>query len=235
MLIALGNIEMNSIIDGMISMAKDQNVVHEHNQITGQGQWTHGDGWGIAYLRDNQWILDKSPKAIYDDPKIDRFRNLKTNLVILHARKKSVGKEININNCHPFQNNDFLFCHNGTIKEKIFHSSSFKPIGATDSERLFYSILSKLPGIEMTPSIKNTLNQYQSAKGTNIILSDKQKSYIYIKENIFPLYYEMKIGKKKDLLLISSEKLKNINLNWETLESAKVYTIDNKNLNIHCD
>tara|TARA_Y100000310_G_C20487690_1_gene717632 strand:- start:196 stop:882 length:687 start_codon:yes stop_codon:yes gene_type:complete len=225
MLIASGNVNMNSLIDGMIAMAKDNNISHEHNQRTGQGNWKHQDGWGIAFLRNNHWVLEKSPRPIYDDPKINRFRDLKTNLVIMHVRKKSVGDEIDLNNCHPFQHQDSIFCHNGTIKEKIFHHPQFQPQGTTDSERLFYSILSKP---ELIPGIEETLNSYQTAKGSNIILSTKNKSYIYIKENIFPLYYQMKVSKNKDFLIISSEEL-NKDMHWTTLEPKKVHVIDHGN------
>jgi len=227
MLIATGKVPMNSLIDGIITMALDQSTSHEHNQRIGQGNWTHGDGWGIAFLRNNEWILEKSPRPIYDDPKIDRFRNIKTNLVIIHVRKKSIGDDIVLNNCHPFQHQNFVFCHNGTIKEKIFHHPQFQPLGTTDSERLFYSILSKE---NLTQAIKTILDQYKTAKGSNIILCNKENFYVYIKENKHPLYYQMEITQNKDLTIVSSEKLNGFNhLTWEKVSPGKVFAIKHIN------
>ena len=82
MLIAVGEIDVNSLIDGIIPMARDETSTHELHEENGKGGWKHCDGWGIAYLSLNgEWIVKKSTKAIYKDPDINLFRNVKTNLM----------------------------------------------------------------------------------------------------------------------------------------------------------
>lgn len=236
MIIALGKVKMNSLINGLALMAKDQNSVHELNQRLGKGSFTHGDGWGIAYLKDGKWIIKKSIKPIYQDPKINQLRKMKTNLAILHARQKSVGNK-SIRNCHPFHFNDknvgeLVFCHNGWIRNKVRYSSSFKPQGETDSEKLLYSILSKIKKNGLVEATKNSL-QNCKCKGTNTIFADKEKSIIALRETILPKYFTMRMAKNKDSLIFSSEELSNLNKRrWQTMKQGKVYLVNNKTLNI---
>ncbi len=234
MLIAFGNVDMDSLIDGMLLMAKDQNSKHEHNENKEQGEWDHPDGWGISYLKDEKWIIEKSDKPIFNDPRINELRNIKTNLVILHARKKSMSAEVSIKNAHPFnfkwKEEDFVFCHNGTIKDEISYDPSFETIGETDSEKLFYSILTDINGKITEQAIKENLELYKTSHGSNIILSSKEKSFVYLKENNMSKYYTMKVGKKDDFLVVSSETLPNLGVEWNSLETGKVLIVDNEKL-----
>ena len=59
MLIAVGNVNVNLLLDGLVTMANDENEKHERNQNK-NGNWKHDGGWGIAYLENNRWIVEKS-------------------------------------------------------------------------------------------------------------------------------------------------------------------------------
>lgn len=117
----------------------------------------HLDGYGIAWYLD-KWYIYKSKEVFNKDNNLevilDTILILKPTKIILHIRNKgelSVGNA-HFNNCHPFVYNNYTFCHNGYIvdfienKEKIL--SLIKPEfikeikGETDSEHLFYLILS---------------------------------------------------------------------------------------------
>lgn len=234
MLIAVGNIEMNKIIDGTIAMAKDQNQQHEFNHNK-QGSWTHADGWGIAYLKDNQWIINKSTKAIYEDESIKHFRNIKTNAVIMHVRKKSVG-ETKPENTHPFHENsinigEFIFCHNGTINNNLNYSPEFSAKGQTDSEKLFYSILTNLKEKKMVDAVRNSLKKIDSISGTNLILANSESSLIAAKKSNHPKYFQMSLGKKEDCIIISSEVLPKIEqIQWHSIEEGSIITLNHKTL-----
>jgi len=238
MLFAVGNIDMNLLLDGIIGMAKDETSVHELNEEKGQGSWTHADGWGISYLNEKgEWIIEKSTEAIFEDPDVDKFRSIKTNLAIVHVRKK-MGSEKSIYNTHPFtiqkdNPGSYVFCHNGFIDEDIFFDSSFKLKGETDSEKLFYSILTDLKKENLVKALRKNFKRYKKLTGTNIILSTKESSVIAIRENHFPRYYRMNIGINEESFIISSEKLDNIaNVIWQPLEQGDIIRIDNKNLKI---
>jgi len=117
----------------------------------------HLDGYGIAWYID-KWYVYKSKEVFNKDDNLDYMLNtiilLKPKKIIAHIRNKgdlSIG-DAEINNCHPFSYENYIFCHNGYIanfrenKEKILSLIKPKFIkeikGETDSEHLFYLILS---------------------------------------------------------------------------------------------
>lgn len=233
MLLAVGKVPVNSLLDSAIAMAKDETVVHELNEEKGQGSWTHCDGWGIAYMNSKgKWIVEKSTEAIYLDPKVDLFRNVKTNLMIVHMRKK-MGSEVAYNNTHPFKfekgnPGSVLFCHNGFIDEEITHDKEFTVKGETDSEKLFYSILTDLKKNKLEKAIRRNFKRYKKITGTNIILSTKEKSVIAVKKNYFPKYYQMKMGWDDERLIISSEILPVFDgMTWQPLAQGDIISVNN--------
>ena len=239
MLIAAGNVDTNQILDSMINMAKDLTSTHELNEEKGNGSWTHEDGWGIAYLdQNNEWKIERSTKAIFRDPTVNNFRNLKTKLAIVHVRKK-MGSEVSIHNTHPFQitkenPGSYVFCHNGFIDEEVnFDKSKFTLSGETDSEKLFYSILTNMKKDKIVKAIRKNFKRYKKLTGTNIILSTKKKSVIAIRKNNFPKYYQMHLGQKSGQMVISSEELPTLtDFMWEPLDQGDVIRVDNNNLDI---
>ena len=235
MLIAIGNVNMNSLIEGTLLMANDKNRIHELNKKKGQGSWKHQDGWGVAYLdQKNEWKIEKSIRSLNKDSKINKFREIKTNLAIIHIRKK-MGSETSLVNTHPFlkeikKKGQFVFCHNGWIEDEIKYSSKFDPEGDTDSERLFYSILTDLKKTKIENSIRKNFKRYKKLNGTNIIFASKDSSHIAIRTNKFPKYYQMYLGKKEDLIVISSEEFPLRDVKWQPLEQEDIVNINNKDL-----
>lgn len=238
MLIASGDFDVNPILDGAIKMALDQNSVHELNKKKGQGSWVHSDGWGIAYINEKgDWVIKKSTKAIYEDPLINEIRKIKTKLLILHVRRK-VGSETAIENTHPFiikneKKGPFVFCHNGFIEEEIKFDSKYDLFGDTDSEKLFYSILTDLKKEKLDKAIRKNFKRYKTLSGTNIILSTKNKTVIAVRKNEFPEYYQMKIGKRENLIIVSSEIIPNLpEVSWEPIEQGDIVKIKHDKLKI---
>ena len=227
MLIGIGNLDVSSLLDAAIALAKDETVNHELNREKGKGSWTHDDGWGIAFLNENnEWIIEKSTAAIYSDTKVDKFRTLKTKIAIIHVRKK-MGSDKSILNTHPFieqkeNNQTYVFCHNGYIDEDIYYDSSFPIKGETDSEKLFYSILTDLRKDHFVGGIRQNFRRYKKLTGTNIILATKERSVIALRENHFPTYYQMSIGKKNGMTIVSSEVIPKLDLDWEPLDQGDI-------------
>ena len=253
MIVASGNVDASKIIESAVLMAKDENSIHESNEKKGPGSCRHSDGWGAAYLDKNgEFVIQRSTRAIFEDSeasKLCEIGKIKTNLLIVHVRKKS-GSKISLENTHPFavkhpRLGNCVFCHNGSIKGKIIFNPEFKPKGETDSEKLFYSILSNIKendenknkenraennenaetGMEMV--FRRTIHKYKT-KGTNVILATKEKTQVAIRKNGLPRYCQMNIGQRKDLLIISSEKLKTFpDLFWKAAEPGDVITFNN--------
>ena len=119
------------------------------------------DGYGFAYwvTNENKWFLYKSDKLFINDNNfnyfIDTIIKFQPTILIGHLRNKGhCNGCVNINNVHPFIFNNYIFCHNGFIKDFIIHKIKIldqinqKYInelkGETDSEYIFYLLLSIL-------------------------------------------------------------------------------------------
>ncbi len=203
MLIAVGDTDIATIAEDFKRIAGDKNEKHENNI---DKDFEHGDGWGVVYLVDNQLKMKKSIVPYYEDPDVEKIKNIKSPLFILHARKKSDGKGlVRMENVHPFRYDNYIFCHNGTVDEDLSFEDKYTPQGETDSERLFYYIISNING-EMNENIlSDKLNRVNDFSGMNSILSDGKTSYIvnwYAKK---PGYYTFKMLVNENFIIISSE------------------------------
>lgn len=232
MLVASGKVDVPKLLDSVILMAKDENSLHEQNEQD-PGCWKHADGWGAAYRsKKGNFVITRSPKAIFDDPDLDKLRKIKTDLLIVHVRRKA-GSEISLENTHPFKANhpqlgECIFCHNGFIQDEIIFDPKYKPKGQTDSERLFYSILSGVNDKQVEKAIRNNLRKYSQTKGSNVILATKEKTYVAMRKTELSKYYGMSIGKGNDFLVVSSEKLKTFpDISWRSIKPGSVITINN--------
>jgi len=125
----------------------------------------HPDGWGIGWFVDEDAYIIKSAAAAHA---CERFRKassrLESHTFIVHVRRATVGKQDHLN-AHPFRFGRWLFAHNGTVfqfeslknwlHERIEPSFHQLILGDTDSETLFYYLLSQLRknGIDPTGRI----------------------------------------------------------------------------------
>ena len=77
-------------------------------------------------------------------------------------------------------------------------------------------------------AIQKNLQKYNHTKGTNIVLATKDKTYVAMRKNILPKYYGLVLGKSRDFMLISSEKLKTFpDISWRLLSPGDVVIIHN--------
>ena len=128
-----------------------QSLVEADNAL-GTQSINNPDGWGVAYY------LGSTPHLIKSDTSAitcDIFKKVSgvvtSHSVIAHIRKSTIGKH-SILNTHPFQFANWVFAHNGNIKnfskyrnklEQLVSKKLKKYIlGETDSELLFFIIMS---------------------------------------------------------------------------------------------
>jgi len=115
---------------------------------------THGDGWGIGYYDGETPRVVRSPTAARESPEYDTAaRQIHSPIVLAHVRQASVGSRL-MENAHPFQYGRWLFMHNGTvtgfaeIRERVLAETDAdlreNIQGTTDSEHVFYWLLSRL-------------------------------------------------------------------------------------------
>jgi len=130
-----------------------KSLIDADNAILHQSGF-HSDGWGVAYY------VAKSPhviKSIHQAQKDSLFHRVSglvaSQTVLAHIRKATQGEKT-ILNTHPFQHGHWTFVHNGNLKGFKRNRSKLmelvSPIlrrfilGDTDSEWLFYLLLSHL-------------------------------------------------------------------------------------------
>jgi len=237
-LLALGNVQLPVLFTAIKQMALDRTTVHERNEKAGLGTWIHQDGWGLAIIKDNHFQLTKSTKPIFDDPKAEEIAKTSTNFALLHVRLVGKGR-VCLENTHPFyyktkSGEEIVFCHNGTIKEEIKFDQKYQPQGETDTEQLFYAILTKYEETKnFSSAITATFSSLLQPWDSNIILSTKTISYVFSQSIKYPRYLQMWIGKKKDSLIVCSEKIATMkDYSWEKLPKGKIVVIDHQTLTI---
>jgi glutamine amidotransferase len=114
----------------------------------------HPDGWGVAYYLQNIPHIVKSAKAALNDNIFKKVSGIvSSETVLAHIRKTTVGNN-NALNTHPFQYGKWVFAHNGHIVDFDNKKEEFQKhicpklksyiLGETDSEYIFYFILTKI-------------------------------------------------------------------------------------------
>ena len=128
-------------------------LIVAENAMANQASY-HSDGWGIGYFIDEDPYLFRTSKGAAQDDSFRRFsEGLRSNTLLVHIRKATVGA-IDPINSHPFRYGSWIFAHNGTIfafdKIKERMHAEILPVyrrvlfGTTDSETIFYYLLSAM-------------------------------------------------------------------------------------------
>lgn len=114
----------------------------------------HPDGWGLATFGPEGTVLHKQPFRAGSDPQFHTVAGEASAPTLLcHIRKATHGG-LAQENCHPFRHGRWVFAHNGTcygfagFRERLI-ARLREPLrariaGQTDSEVLFYLLLSRL-------------------------------------------------------------------------------------------
>lgn len=116
----------------------------------------HPDGWGVAYYVDGSPHLTRSPSTALEDALFRRLSGvLSSETVLAHVRKATQGPKT-VLNCHPFQHGRWTFAHNGDVPSFAERRDALMDailprlrrfvLGETDSEVIFYVLLSHLAG-----------------------------------------------------------------------------------------
>ncbi len=151
MICAVGRFEPKVLHDALRRMAENANPFHDHERRAEGAAFRHEDGWGAAWRDDDGKLrIHRSPRSFLTDPETGRIGAIRTDLLVLHARRASVPGSACPENTHPFTaawgGRDWAFCHNGTVHtiEDLQADPHLVPAGETDSERLFHHLLVRL-------------------------------------------------------------------------------------------
>jgi predicted glutamine amidotransferase len=136
----------------------------------GAGAVSLRDGWGVAYSEGHDVRLIKDPEPANDSDwvRFIRDHSLRSNIVIAHVRTATMGARV-YRNTQPFirelGGRMHFFAHNGWLphifEKRGFDAAQFTPIGDTDSERAYCSLLERMRRIwrpRQVPSLQERLS-----------------------------------------------------------------------------
>jgi glutamine amidotransferase len=131
-----------------------RSLVQAENAVAQQAR-RHQDGWGIGYFLGSEAYVHKSQAGAAGD---DQFQliseRLRSHTFLVHVRHATVGNICSFN-AHPFRHGAWMFAHNGSLwgfedYHQPYLLDNTAPdlrdliFGATDSEHLFYYLLTAL-------------------------------------------------------------------------------------------
>lgn len=129
-----------------------------HGGLTGP----HQDGWGIAnYAEDGAVRLYKEaePASASEWVEFIETHRMRSTIVLSHIRRATQGKR-SLKNTQPFRRElgggCHVFAHNGDLpeihKDPTFPLGFHRPLGETDSEHAFCSLLGRLEDLWLASS-----------------------------------------------------------------------------------
>ncbi|MCB0420502.1 MAG: class II glutamine amidotransferase [Bdellovibrionales bacterium] len=157
-----------------MSMAKQATMTLSLEEFARHGgeSGPHTDGWGVGYYDNWDVHLFRGLEPACESHCLELLKQqeFQCSLAIAHIRKATQG-ELMLANTQPFQRElggrRHIFAHNGDLKglEKFvdFTRQPYKPIGTTDSEMAFCSLMNSLFPIwqERVPTFEERLSLFK--------------------------------------------------------------------------
>jgi glutamine amidotransferase len=167
----------------------------------------HVDGWGLAYLVDGAFRVEKEPAPAAGSERFAALVGSTTSaLIVGHVRKADFPPVRALANTHPFVHDccgaTWVFAHNGLVPGAVQRSGSVAPPvcradGDTDSEHAFCLVLDALAGCHAQgPGLKDAacVDTLAAAARTigafgkfNFLLSDSERLYGYCHDRLHAL------------------------------------------------
>ncbi len=144
-------------------------------------------GWGFAFFEEGKWKVIKQPSSLYEEDITQQKFKFKSKIIIGHVRLASCGDKIH-ENTHPFQINNWVFAHNGTVKKiKNFPLNKYIPEGDTDSEYAFCYLLEKIGSNlnKIEEIIEGEANKIRKLGRFNFLMSDGKVLYAYGDDSLY--------------------------------------------------
>lgn len=212
------------ILDAFLALAEKGNTLAEDPP-------GHLDGWGIGYYRDGKAIVHKSGGSLLDErgEYYDTLEKIgRSGILIVHLRKSAWKKTSTAEHAHPFADRNFVFAHNGTVRDyqkllKDIPGAETQLSGALDTEVFFQYVISLSSGgmeagfREAVSRIHNS-NEYSAL---NSIFSDGTKLFAYRDYRKFPEYYTLYRAELGSSGIFSSEPLAPVR-DWRLMEQKEL-------------
>jgi len=220
MLVGIGKLPLARLLDDFKLMAQNKNERHEH---WGDPNHIQRDGWGIVTGRSGKFECYKNAVPCWTDPRFVDFYEVDPDFIMLHARKASPGIPVEYEFTHPFEEDGWYFCHNGTIHD-------FKAEEKMDAQQLFALILENIKQCEnVTEAIRTTVESLKEYSALNFILFKDDHVYVL---NMYgkcgketPNYFTIRYSQANDYIVICSERLQSFDKQWKEMQNATLLTL----------
>lgn len=230
MIAAVGSFSSEPLIAAVRAMALNANPAYDH-ELRGEGdRLLHDCGWGVAYVRDAKLVRHRSAAACFDDPVLGSLAGVRSDLMILHARRTKDRSTIAEVNAQPFlarfRSEEWAFCHNGEVRDlsQLSHDSALAPEGTVDSELLFLHLLSRIDLTDLAPSAAAILGGVTDFTSLNCILARPRSLVAFARRDPGsprPRYYTLWRGRGAGLQVVASEIVDGLDVEWEAIPDGE--------------
>jgi predicted glutamine amidotransferase len=220
MLVAVGRLPVAVLLDDFMVMAQNRSGNHEHS---GRPDHIQRDGWGVVTRRSEGLTYYRKEVACWDDPRFTELYGADPGFLMLHARKASPGIAVKYEFTHPFEQDGWYFCHNGTIYD-------FKDRQRSDAQQLFTLILDSIRrGSDVFDAVSAAVASVRDYSALNFILFKRDHVYVL---NLYgkrgeatPIYFTMSYVETEDCTAICSERLPALDREWKRIENGTLLTL----------
>lgn len=220
MLVAAGRLPLGRLLDDFQLMALNRNEEHEYRH---HPDHTQGDGWGVVTGKAGRFECNKNVMPCWHDPRFIDLYQADLDFVMLHARKASPGMAVKYGFTHPFQENGWYFCHNGTIHDFVVEDRS-------DAQQLFALVLENVRQyVNITEAIRRTVTSLKDYSALNFMLCKDDRVYVLSmygrRGDQTPNYFTIKYLQAEDYVIVSSERLLNCGGEWRAMQNGTLLTL----------
>ena len=234
MIAAVGRFEMGPLVDALRSMASNSNTEYDHELRGEGGRLLHDCGWGIVFREGDRLVRRRSARSCLEDPEFDALSGVRSDLVVLHARRTPSRETIDVLNSHPFVENwrdeQWAFCHNGAVKKLTQFSSddSLRPSGTADSELMFHHVLTRLDTGSVPSSLVEILGEIRGFTCLNCFLATPARVVAHSRvppDTPRPRYYTLWRGRQDGLSMVSSEPFPAGQIDWRDVPDGTAFDL----------
>ncbi len=234
MIAAAGRFSPEPVIAALRAMALYANPAHDHELRSEGGRLLHDCGWGVAYADADGLVRRRSTAPCFEDTALDFLADVRSNLMILHARRTKDRSTIAEVNTHPFlvrlRDQEWAFCHNGEVKDlsQLTYDGGLAPEGSIDSELLFLHVLTRIDSGDETSSLGEILGGIGGFTSLNCFLLSPGRLTAYARmdpETPRPRYYTLWRGRGPGLDVVSSEIVEGLDVEWDAIPDGRAISL----------
>jgi len=234
MIAAAGRFEMGPLVEALRVMASNSNPDYDHELRGKGGDLIHDCGWGVVFREEGRLVRRRRALSCLEDAEFDALSAIRTDLVVLHARRTPNRETIDVLNSHPFvedwRDEQWAFCHNGAVEDLTQFTSddSLRPSGTVDSELIFHHVLTRLDTEAVPSSLAGILSGIRGFTCLNCFLATPGRVVAHARvspDTPRPRYYTLWRARADALSLVSSEPFGGGRIAWSAVPDGTAFDV----------